>query len=324
MQTAGEHRILSFMTDGELVRLIAHKLRAAEDRDWYRLLDVRADASEEAIHRAYLELVRLLHPDRIARRKLGPVASQAAEVMRQVQRAFDVLSDARRRAAYDRERGIARADSEPPPSTGGPVLVAPQRTQPAPSELPPGLSPDDLLTRPVSSFSASERSEIARAMHTEGARLFARGDLAGAERHFRRAIELDPDVPDYHMKLGWLILRDQRRGPEERLQESRPHLEHAAARRPYDPSARYWFAQYWRTRGDIQNYRRELEAVLRADPTHRKAQDELAALEARDTSPSSPQGTLGVTRRPQAGRLQALREGVRRLLKRRNAGSDSG
>ena len=64
--------------------------------DLYEVLGVRRNASVAEIRRAYQKLARLLHPD------LNPGDPIAAERFRAVSRAFEVLSDAQRRAQYDR------------------------------------------------------------------------------------------------------------------------------------------------------------------------------------------------------------------------------
>ncbi len=61
--------------------------------DYYALLEVSRDASLEQIKRSYRHLVRLYHPD---------VNKQAREDrIRQLNEAYEVLSDLTKRAAYD-------------------------------------------------------------------------------------------------------------------------------------------------------------------------------------------------------------------------------
>ena len=64
--------------------------------DFYEVLGVRRNASVAEIRRAYQKLARRLHPD------LNPGDPIAAERFRAVSHAFEVLSDAQRRAQYDR------------------------------------------------------------------------------------------------------------------------------------------------------------------------------------------------------------------------------
>lgn len=64
--------------------------------DLYEVLGVRRTASTAEIRRAYQKRARSLHPD------LNPGDPVAADRFREVSRAFEVLSDPPRRAAYDR------------------------------------------------------------------------------------------------------------------------------------------------------------------------------------------------------------------------------
>ena len=70
----------------------------AEVTDYYLLLGVSESASPEVIKRAYRSLARDSHPDR------NPHDPDAEERFKTVQRAYQVLSDARQRAAYDEAR----------------------------------------------------------------------------------------------------------------------------------------------------------------------------------------------------------------------------
>ena len=65
-------------------------------RDYYEVLDVKRDASEEEIKKAYRRLARQYHPDR------NPGDKSAEARFKEVQTAYDVLSDKEKRARYDR------------------------------------------------------------------------------------------------------------------------------------------------------------------------------------------------------------------------------
>ena len=67
----------------------------AVKRDYYEVLGVSRDATDEEIKKAFRKLAFQYHPDR--NREDG-----AAEKFKEVNEAYEVLSDANKRAAYDR------------------------------------------------------------------------------------------------------------------------------------------------------------------------------------------------------------------------------
>jgi molecular chaperone DnaJ len=69
---------------------------ATTKRDYYEVLGVGRNASEEEIKRAYRKLAVKFHPDK------NPDDPHAEEKFKQLGEAYDVLMDADKRAAYDR------------------------------------------------------------------------------------------------------------------------------------------------------------------------------------------------------------------------------
>lgn len=69
-----------------------------EYRDYYEILGVERDATQDEIKRAYRKLVRKYHPDVNA----GPDAAAAEQTFKDVGEAYEVLQDPEKRAAYDR------------------------------------------------------------------------------------------------------------------------------------------------------------------------------------------------------------------------------
>ena len=70
----------------------------AEKKNYYEILGVKKDASEDEIKAAYKKLVKQYHPD------LHPNDNLAAEKFKEINEANEVLSDKQKRAAYDYEQ----------------------------------------------------------------------------------------------------------------------------------------------------------------------------------------------------------------------------
>jgi molecular chaperone DnaJ len=79
-------------------------------RDYYEILGVAKNASEEDIKKAYRKLAMKHHPDR----NQGDGAKKSEEQFKEVKEAYEMLSDAQKRAAYD-QYGHAGVD----PNAGG-------------------------------------------------------------------------------------------------------------------------------------------------------------------------------------------------------------
>ncbi len=70
--------------------------RQMAEEDFYKTLDVSRGATDEELQKAYRGLARKYHPD------LHPDDKDAKRKFQEVQRAFDVLSDSKKRELYDR------------------------------------------------------------------------------------------------------------------------------------------------------------------------------------------------------------------------------
>jgi curved DNA-binding protein CbpA len=82
-----------------------------EDKDYYAILQVHPRAEPEVIEAAYRRLSRKYHPD---------VSEQAdaGQRMRELNEAFEVLSDSARRRAYDRDRSFGGRPASAPVPVG--------------------------------------------------------------------------------------------------------------------------------------------------------------------------------------------------------------
>src|SRR5690554_7895957 len=86
--------------------------QAMAKRDYYEVLGVPKSADEKEVKKAYRRLAMKYHPDR------NPGDKEAEEKFKEATEAYEVLSDANRRAAYD-QIGHAGADAAAAGAGGG-------------------------------------------------------------------------------------------------------------------------------------------------------------------------------------------------------------
>jgi DnaJ family protein B protein 4 len=84
-------------------------------QDYYKLLGVDRNASEEDIKKAYKKMALKWHPDR------NNGSEEASKKFKEISEAFEVLSDKQKRTIYDQfgEEGL-KGGGGPPPGAGGP------------------------------------------------------------------------------------------------------------------------------------------------------------------------------------------------------------
>jgi molecular chaperone DnaJ len=73
------------------------------EKDYYEILGVRKDSSDSEIKKSYRRLAQKYHPD------ANPGDKGAEEKFKEISQAYDVLSDARKRAEYDQMRDMLRS-----------------------------------------------------------------------------------------------------------------------------------------------------------------------------------------------------------------------
>lgn len=88
---------------------------AVKFRDYYEILGVPRDASQDDIRKAFRKLAREHHPD------VSKDKSTAEEKFKEINEAYEVLGDAEKRKKYDQlgEHWRQAGDFQPPPGGGG-------------------------------------------------------------------------------------------------------------------------------------------------------------------------------------------------------------
>jgi len=81
-------------------------------KDYYKILSIKEDASETEIKKAFHKLAKKYHPD------LHPGDSEAEARFKEINEAYNILSDSKKRAEYDQLRKYG-AGFDMPPGFGG-------------------------------------------------------------------------------------------------------------------------------------------------------------------------------------------------------------
>jgi hypothetical protein len=154
-----------------LIRRVQRVFALLDELDYYQLLGVEPEAALEQLRAQYFELSLEFHPDRFFLLRSGELKEQIYAIFRRVTEAYGVLSDERRRAAYDQQladrrhkRGVPELIAPPIPSPDGPPS----------SDRPAGTSEAKIeaqATSPAARRFLNLAHTAVRAEDYEGARL---------------------------------------------------------------------------------------------------------------------------------------------------------
>ncbi len=90
------------LTEDEKVRILAMR-RKSQHADYFALLGVERSVDTRTLKRAYFRLCKEFHPDRYYGKNTGAFAAYLAMVFEGVSKAFDILSDGKKRQEYQAE-----------------------------------------------------------------------------------------------------------------------------------------------------------------------------------------------------------------------------
>jgi DnaJ-class molecular chaperone len=167
--------------------LAAGEIRALDaildELDYYRVLEVPADAPGSEIRRAYHRATRRFHPD--GHRDLAPdLQPVLGRIAKRIAEAYSVLRDPRRRRVYD--QGLASGGS----TVRMPLVAADAEAERKSREAREGRTPNGRR------YFVLAQGDLAR------------GDRAAAERNLRTALTFEPDNAAFKALLQQL--RDKR------------------------------------------------------------------------------------------------------------------
>jgi tetratricopeptide (TPR) repeat protein len=145
---------------------IVERAQRIDRSDYFAMLEIARDATQQEVQVAFLNLAKRWHPDRLPA-ELAPVREACSRVFARMNEAHSSLVDEDRRTRYMR----LMADG-----SGSPEM-------------------QEQVARVVDAASNFQKAEVC----------FKRQDYAQAEQFCRKALKADPTQPDYHAMRAWLL-----------------------------------------------------------------------------------------------------------------------
>jgi tetratricopeptide (TPR) repeat protein len=291
----------------ELKKEILYLYGRLDELDHWQLLGLRWNAPPEATRAAYLEKVKIFHPDRHAGRRLGSYLGRIEKIFRALTEARDVLTQDTQRAAYARKTAppeefarmeARRLDDEVRSqerrdrlARANPLVARAARVRDLVSRGKQSMA-DGKLTQAANDFltalgldprhpearalaeQAKKRSagERARELYDRALAAEAMGSRAAALTAFREAAETDQANPRYAAAASRMALEAGE------LEDARALAEQAVRAGPRDARAFEALGAVLQAQGLSREARRAIERALDLDPSLESARGLLKKL----------------------------------------------
>jgi tetratricopeptide (TPR) repeat protein len=155
---------------------IADRAATIDRSDYFSMLDIARDASQDEVESAFFVQAKKWHPDRLPP-ELASLRDPCSRVFARINEAHATLADPEQRAQYMR----LMADG-----SGSPAM-------------------QETVAKVVEAVTHFQKAEVC----------FRRNDMAQAEAFCRKAVDNDPTQPDYLAMLAWLLaLKPENQSPE--------------------------------------------------------------------------------------------------------------
>jgi len=241
------------MTDDpakEVEKLIADKYALAETGDYYKLLNVGKNATPVEVRRAYFALVKKVHPDRLPKLGLTKLSEQANRLFQVMTRGYEILSDAKKKAEYD--KGKLK-----------------------------GITPSN----PAQPEQGNNRGEAGKIAFHKGTVLLNKRAWERAEEYLREAVEATDDNARYWQSLGWAVFCNEDVRPEKlRLEGARECFEKALDLDDEDAMTHYNIGLYWKAKENMTRCKQAMQKALECKPNFVEAKREIRLMKMRSQS----------------------------------------
>jgi curved DNA-binding protein CbpA len=279
-----------------------------DSSSFFAILGVQPGADPAAVKKAYYELTKRFHPDRYFGKSLGSFKARIERIFKRLTEAQSVLCDPAKRKAYlAAHPDLAPAAPAPLPRRDDPhaaerrarlarhpylakrvkfnELIAKGRELIAKGDFAKALSDLSLATQidPKDAEAARLLTEArkggdrgrAQTELDESISSDTLGDKTRALAHLRKAVQLDPDNPQYCDLLARTLLQS---GTIEALKEAHLHARRATELASENADYHSTFANVLVRAGLEKNAIREYEQVVRLRPDDTFARDQVRKL----------------------------------------------
>lgn len=234
---------------GDVEKLIRQRLSVLDaGGDHFQLLGIARESNNAHIQKAYFALARQLHPDRLTAMGITDDNKQAQRLFAQVNTAFSVLANERKREEY-----LDVLDR------GGEAAVRAEQH-----------AAEQMAQRVLESEEAFRKGEAA----------LRRDSVPIAIKELEHAVSLNPDEPDYIAMLAWAKFC----GAGDKMSAGNPtrkSLRSVIDRAPSNITARFYLGRVERMLGKDREALELFEEVLELSPHHSEATAEVRVLQSR-------------------------------------------
>lgn len=225
--------------------------------DHFALLGVQPSATGEHIRAVYFDLARQLHPDRLTAAGVSEEARDAQRLFAQINGAFAVLSNPRRRHEYVQLQ-----------AQGGAQAVR-AKEEAAEVEAMKILGAEE----------AFHKGEMA----------LRRGQLEAAVQEFTRALELNPGEGEHHALWAWATwCATEEKDKAKAAVPAKKALDKAIELSPKSATPHLYLGRIARHAGREAEAIGHFQRAVQLSPGHSEASSELRILEQRQSQPGGP------------------------------------
>jgi CheY-like chemotaxis protein len=228
-------------SDLERVRRARRRADALRARNYFQVLELPLEATDEKVREAYLDKVKDVHPDMLGPEDPAELNHIHGETFHLIQTAYEGLNTEARRREYLK---FIQEGLEEEVTDGSNILEAERLFQ-------------------------------------EGRIQLKRRDWNSATEAFRRAFELNPDEGEYALFLGIAKMRQVVAGSQEALPEAEDLLQRARKLIPASPEPYYHLGRLAVLRDDPERATSYFQTALARSPNHVEALREMRLLKMR-------------------------------------------